>query len=68
VIELYVHNYLTAPAEAVRLTKEMCIEEKREKPKKRWSDVIESDMKRAGVDYAGDRVKWKLRTRMADMK
>jgi len=46
---------------AVRLVKKMYAEGKRgsRRPKKRWMDVIECDMKKAGVsvDHVGDRVK-----------
>jgi len=34
----------------------------------RWLDVIESDMKRVGVENAGDRVESTLRTKMTDSK
>jgi len=53
---------------AVRLVKKLCAGEKRVRRRKRWSDVLVSDMKRAGVSVegAGVRVKWKLRTRVAE--
>jgi len=50
----------------------MAIREKRGRgrPKKRWLDMIESDMKRAGVsiEETGHRVEWKFRTKVADPK
>jgi len=42
----------------------------RERSKKRWFNVIEGDIRTAGVcaNYVGDRVKWMLRTKVADPK
>ena len=42
----------------------------RGRPKKRWGDVIASDMRKVGVseEDAGDIVNWKCRTRVADPK
>ena len=58
--------------EAVRLVREMHVVGKRGRgrPKKRWGDVMASDMRKVGVseEDAGDRVKWKCRTRVADPK
>jgi len=58
--------------ETVRSVKEMWAKGKRgrKRPKKRWLDVTKSDIKRVAVsvDNMGNRVKWKLRTRVADLK
>lgn len=44
--------------------------EETERPKKRRWNVIENDIKRAGVgeEDSGDRIKWKLRTAVTEHK
>ncbi|XP_008182942.1 uncharacterized protein LOC103309399 [Acyrthosiphon pisum] len=54
--------------EAVSMTKNKSVDRKRRrgKPKKRWFEVIECDMRMTAV--CKDHSKWKLRTRVADPK
>ena len=40
----------------------------RGRPKKRWEDVMASDMRKVGVSEEDAGVKWKCRTRVADPK
>jgi len=57
-------------SEAVRTLMEVNVEGRRGRgrPKKKWLDAIECDMKIAGVcvDDMGDRVKWKFKIQVAD--
>lgn len=48
----------------------MFVEENMGRPKNRWFDVIENDMKRASINEKdeGNRVGWKLRTKMTNLK
>ncbi|XP_050534488.1 uncharacterized protein LOC126901782 [Daktulosphaira vitifoliae] len=58
--------------EAIRTVIAMNVEGRRGRgrPKKRWKDANECDMRTAdvSVDDVGDRVKWKFRIRMGDPK
>ena len=58
--------------EAVKLVREKHVVGKRGRgiPKKKWGDCMASDMRKVGVseEDAGDSVKWKCRTRVADPK
>lgn len=63
--------YRRDESKSVRSVKKMYVEGKtrRGRPKKRWLDVIDSDMKSTGVSKRiREIVKLKLRNRMADPK
>jgi len=49
---------------------ELSVEGERGRPKKKRLNVIECDIRTAGVcvNDVGDRVKWRLRTKMTDPK
>jgi len=59
-------------SEAIRIVMELTVEERKGKgrPKKKWLNGIKCDMRIAGVcvNDVGDRVEWRLRTKVADPK
>lgn len=71
-LRLFSHGMRKEESKAVRTVIEMNVEGRRDRgrPKKRWRDAIECDLRTAdvSVEDVGDRVKWKLRIRMADPK
>jgi len=58
--------------EVVRTVMELSVKERRgrRRPKKKWLNGIECDMRTSGVcvNDVGNRVKWRLRTKVADHK